>query len=50
MKKLGARFAAAVAARAGQTSAAIAIALGVSKEAVRRQVKRNAREQPPEPR
>jgi hypothetical protein len=50
MKKLGARFAAAVAARAGQTSAAIAIALGVSEEAVRHQVKRNAREQPPEPR
>lgn len=41
MKKLGARFAAAVAERKGQTALAIARALGVSEEAVRRQIVRN---------
>lgn len=42
MKKLGARFAAAVDAHAGKTALAISDALGVSQEAVRRQIKRNA--------
>lgn len=40
MKKLGARFAKAVAARHGQTAAAIAADLGVSGEAVRREIVR----------
>lgn len=48
MKKLGARFAAAVAAHPGSAALAISKALGVSEEAVRRQIKRNARAQPPE--
>lgn len=52
MKKLGARFAKEVRARNGWTSRAIAADLGVSEEAVRRQVVRNRKEdeQPPEPR
>jgi hypothetical protein len=50
MKKLGKRFAAAVAARASLTALAIAKELGVSEEAVRRQIKRNAHVQPPESR
>ena len=45
MKKLGARFAAAVAAHAGQTALTISRDLGVSEAAVRRQIKRNARVQ-----
>jgi hypothetical protein len=50
MKKLGARFAAAVAAHPGRTAAAIAQVLGVSDEAVRRQIKRNANAKPPQSR
>lgn len=40
MKKLGTRFAAAVAAHAGQTALSISKTLGVSEEAVRRQILR----------
>lgn len=41
MKKLGARFAKAVAAHTGKTALAVSKVLGVSEEAVRRQINRN---------